>query len=561
MSGIKNKVRTDDVRKSSNFYKSDLILQHYLKSQLPASAINYMKPKLEHLGEEAAQQMDELSLKADKYSPELKHRDQWGEENQKIEFHPAYQELMEIAAESEMFYLKYNDELKEKFKGSRHKMGFAAGQLYAMSELGQYCPHCMTDGAAYLVEQYATSEIKEELLPKLSARDASQLFSGAMYLTEKSGGSDVGRNLTEAVQIEDRHYELTGEKWFCSNANADVMMILARTGQLEEGTRGLSLFLVRKNLENGDRNNIEMVRLKEKMGVRSMATAEVKLKKCKGIRIGQEGEGFKIMAQMINISRIYNSIAAVAGARRAIVEAYEFLNHREIFGKKAVEHALIRQKLHELGSLHIANFLLVWRAVHALDQKEQGAEHEKSLLRIITPMAKWWSAEHAVYIVRECMELMGGNGYIEDFVMPKIFRDVNVLPIWEGSGNVIVLDILRAMQKTDGMDILLSKLQKTVNQLDSKEKKVFAETLENVTGILVRMESLSRDEIEATAKPLFKKLITLYQIGLIVDSTDETSSTWMEPARRFLISDLDDQMQIREPESLENILNIIGWNY
>ncbi|MDZ7682479.1 MAG: acyl-CoA dehydrogenase family protein [Fodinibius sp.] len=198
------------------------------------------------------------------------------------------------------------------------------GQLYAMSELGQYCPHCMTDGAAYLVEQFAEESDRARLLPKLGAKNGDKLYSGAMFLTEKSGGSDVGANLCTAEQVQGKRYRLNGEKWFCSNVNADVIMALARTGPVEEGTRGLSLFLVERELPGG-RNPMEIIRLKDKLGVRSMATGEVRFNDTVGKRLGAEGAGFKVMAQMINISRNYNSVAALAGYRRALIEAWQYL--------------------------------------------------------------------------------------------------------------------------------------------------------------------------------------------------------------------------------------------
>jgi alkylation response protein AidB-like acyl-CoA dehydrogenase len=228
-------------------------------------------------------------------------------------------------------------------------------------------------------------------------------------------------------------------------------MVLARTGPVGEGIRGLSIFLVEKYLPDGSRNPIDIIRLKDNLGVRSMATGEVRLENTIGKRLGQEGEGLKIMARMINISRNYNSVAALAGNRRAVIEAWQYLNHRTTFGKRTVKHALVREKFHELGSQYLANYVLVWRGLQAMDAAETGNEEEQHLLRMITPMAKWWSAEQAVYSVRECMELMGGNGYIEDFMMPKLLRDVNVLPIWEGSGNIIVLDMVRAARKSRGL--------------------------------------------------------------------------------------------------------------
>lgn len=549
-----NRVLREDVGFSSNFFDSDQILKQYLGTYLSPDSMRYMRDRLEELGEDAAMVMDSLSLEADKNSPELIKRTPYGERLDYIQFHPSYWIMMDIAAKSEMFYVKYDPELRKKFANDRHKLGFAAGQLFAMCELGIYCPLCMTDGAAYIIDGHGTEDDRKRLIPKLSSRIGEDLFTGAMYLTEKAGGSDVGANRTKAVQVKDYIYKLNGEKWFCSNANADVILALARTGPVEEGTRGLSLFLVDKFLKNGKRNPMEIVRLKEKMGVRSMATAEVLFTDTTGLRIGAEGEGFKIMAEMINMSRLYNSVAAIAGSRRAIVEAWQYLNHRVTFGKTAVEHALIREKFYELGSLYVLGFLMVWRAIRAMDASDNGDEHEQTLLRILTPMAKWWTAETSVSIVRDCMELMGGNGYIEDFVMPKLFRDVNVLPIWEGSGNIIVLDILRAIRKTDALEILTDQIRKHADS-DMNNR------MDHVLSLIAAFEGETLDVIETTAKDCFVELIRLYQLSLLNAEKKNSEFEWIKPALQYVTRSAGKKPGMKSAPDLQQIERLIGWEF
>ncbi|MDX1586246.1 MAG: acyl-CoA dehydrogenase family protein [Balneolaceae bacterium] len=561
MAEVENKVLSGDPLRSENFFQSDLILRSYLDKHVSASALDYMEDHLDRLGTQAALTMDDLSQKADKFGPELKQRNRLGEEVNEVAFHPAYWKLLHIAAESEMFYVKYERSLRERFAGQRHQLGYAAGQLYAMSELGVYCPLCMTDGAAHLVDRYAGSEERVRLLPRLSSKSGEKLYTGAMFLTEKSGGSDVGRNLASAEQVDGRTYRLSGEKWFCSNVNAEVIMALARTGDIEEGTRGLSLFLVEKKLSDGRENPMDIVRLKEKLGVRSMATGEVRFNNTRGILLGEENKGFKLMAEMINISRIYNSVAAVAGMRRALIEAYQYLNQRIIFNKRATEHAMIRSKFHELGARYIADFLLVWRAIRATDAAEVGNDAERELKRILIPMAKWKSAEDGVYMVRECMELMGGNGYIEDFIMPKLFRDVNVLPIWEGSGNIIVLDVLRATRKSDGLKLLISEIREA-----SGKEQIYGSIINKKLDALLEVwnelqNTTNQDTIETTAKPLFKELIDLYQMALIIEELDAANESWMRPAMDYLAADINNALKVEEAIETEKVKNLLGWKY
>lgn len=548
-----NKVLTANASVSSNFFESDRILRDYLNEYVSPKALSYMGDKLFDLGGDAATVMDTLSLDADKNGPELIRRTPYGEPLNRIQFHPSYWVLMDIAAQSEMFYVKYNPQLREKFSNDRHKLGFAAGSLYAMSELGQYCPLCMTDGAAVVIDKHGDEEDKARLIPRLSSRNGDDLFTGAMYLTEKAGGSDVGQNRTTATKVEGDIYHLNGEKWFCSNANADVILALARTGPIEKGTRGLTLFLVEKTLEDGSRNPMEILRLKEKLGVRSMATAEVLFTDTVGKRIGNEGEGFKVMAEMVNMSRLYNAVAAVSGTRRAIVEAWQYLNYRVTFGKRAFEHPMIRQKFAELGAKYVAGFLLTWRTIRALDATDNGSSGEKELLRILTPMAKWWTAENSVYSVRECMELMGGNGYIEDFIMPKLFRDVNVLPIWEGSGNIIVLDILRAIKKTDALSVLAEEIRSPGNK----------QVNDRLDSLLKKIGSLPDDDpdiAEPTAKLLLGELISLTQTSLAIKEAENNSNSWAKPATEWLLKNLDNDLRLERAPSLKKVETLIEWD-
>lgn len=553
----KNKVINGQFKSSNNFFESDIILKEYLTSKLSKQAFEYIEGKLQLTGKRAATEMDALSLDADKYGPQLVKRDFFGENIDEVKFHPSYQKLLEYAVDSEMFRVKWQPELKAKFSRELHRLGFASGFLFAMSESGQYCPLCMTDGVARLIELYCEQADKERLLPHIYTDNAENLFTGAMFLTEKSGGSDVGRNIVKATLKEGNIYTLNGEKWFCSNVNAEIIFALARTDENIQGTRGLSIFLVEKNKQNGEKNQLPIIRLKDKLGVRSMASAECLLTDTEGKLVGEEFQGFKIMTDMINLSRLYNSVAALSCSRRALIEAYTFVQQRESFGKKAIEHTLIKDKLYELGSLHIANFYLTWRAIEALDNADNGHEQEAQLVRLLTPMVKKWSAEKGVYLVRESMELMGGIGYIEDGVMPKLMRDVLVLPIWEGAGNIMTLDMLRATFKSDGLKMMLQEIMKTA-ELNTEFTDTIYTFARKISAESTSLTNAEKSELELKAKYLFEELTTLYQLSLIISETNESNSKRMLPAARFL------QMQLNRQHNTnvfteQEISEIIGW--
>lgn len=567
---MKNSVLQPERRISNNFYESDIILQHYVQTRLSARSLAYISDKLIKLGASAANELNELSLAADKFGPVLHKRNFYGENVDEIRFHPAYRQMIEIAVASEMFRVKWEPDLRARFTGERHRLGFALGFLFAMSESGLYCPLCMTDGVAVLIDRYCADVDKERLLPRIYTNEAKELFTGAMFLTEKAGGSDVGAALVTATQKEGSRWLLSGEKWFCSNANADIIFALARTKPEIEGTRGLGIFLLEPRLPDGTKNSMELVRLKDKLGTRSMASGEYLLQDAEAMLVGGETEGFKIMTDMINLSRLYNSVAAIAGMRRGIIEVYQFLSFRNSFGKSALEHALIRAKLLELASLYLGNFYSTWRAIEALDTVENEDSFEAAqLLRLLTPMVKKSTAEAAVYAVREAMELMGGLGYIEDGVLPKTMRDVMVLPIWEGAGNIMILDMLRAMMKTQGLKIMLSEIEILYNAW-SDEDVENAELWQRATielraleGLLSSLTQQPQEIMEATAKPAFERLTQFYQLYCLLHYYDEESAAWITPAINFHLRRLQPVMVIdlQAAPSLETIQKMLAWTF
>lgn len=555
-----NSVLEQDFAVSQNFFESDLILKHFVKKFFSQEGQAFMHAKLQRLGQQAAGEMNPLSLAADKQGPVLVKRNFYGENINEVDFHPAYKRLTEIAVESAMFSVKWEPSSRKRFQKERHRLGFAAGYLFAMSESGLYCPLCMTDGVARLIDRYCEQTDKDRLLPHIYTENAQDLYTGAMFLTEKAGGSDVGANLVTAQQYWEQYYLLNGEKWFCSNVKAEIIFALARPNGAVEGTRGLGIFLIEKQKRDGSKNELDIIRLKEKLGVRSMASAECMLTNTEGKLIGEEGQGFKIMTDMINLSRLYNSVAAISGMRRALIEAYQFLSYRTTFGTNALNHALIRTKLLELGALNVANFYITWKAIETLDKADNGDERAKELIRFLTPMVKKITAQDTVYSVRESMELMGGLGYIEDGVVPKIMRDVMVLPIWEGAGNIMLLDMLRAMVKSKGSQVMIQEIQEQITQLSEEDAAFLKEDLYKVQKLVISLLKENKDTIEATIKPVFERLTRYYQISAMLYYRDEESSVWINPAIDYLLNTLKPkELAIVRPPNRALIDQLLAW--
>jgi len=551
-----NRILLQTARKSENFYASDKILSHFLKKYSSTEGLEYMQSKLFKLGKVAALKMDNLSQLADKNPPQLKKRNALGEDINEIEFHPAYQQLTEIAVASEMLRVKWQPELRQKFSTERHTLGFSAGYLFAMAESGLFCPLCMTDGVAYVIDRFGTEEQKEKFLPKIATNNPEELFTGAMFLTEKAGGSDVGANLVKANAAGDGYYHLNGEKWFCSNANAELILALARTNPKIEGTKGLSIFLIEKQQPNGTNNHRNVVRLKDKLGVRSMASAEIILENTLGKIIGKEGQGFNIMAEMINLSRLYNSIAATGLIRRALVEAYQYLSFRKTFGKIAIEHSLVLDKLAELAAINQANFYFTWHTILTLNKAENGDKKAEQLLRLLTPMLKKSTAEDGVYVCREAMEAIGGIAYIEESIMPKLLRDALVLPIWEGAGNIMILDMMRAAFKINALPILFNDLERILKMLNDD---FLSKKLNILQQKLIQLKNLKQHQQEVEAKSFFDKLTKLYRIALLYLYKDEESKKWINPAIKYLkkLHFNKNTLVYRKAE----VINMIAWEF
>ncbi|GIW71972.1 MAG: hypothetical protein KatS3mg102_1514 [Planctomycetota bacterium] len=405
---------------------------------------------LHRMGGLAAGPIAELAPLAEAHPPVLRQFDRDGERIDRVEFHPAYDEMRRLAYGAGLVALAYEDDARPGGGRAPHALIFGMGYLFAQAEQGLYCPICMTDGAARLLERFAPPWLARRFVPRLASRDLASLCEGAMWLTEKQGGSDVGANTTRAEPAADGSWRLHGEKWFCSNLGAEVMMVLARPAGAPAGTRGLGLYLVPLHREDGRRNAIRFHRLKDKLGTRSMATGEAALQGAFAWQLQGPGRGFKAMAEMLNLSRLYNAVASCACMRRAVRAAVVHARQREAFGRRLEEHPLHREVLAELIVESEAATALVFEAVRRLDLLDAGraTAEDATLWRALTPLVKLHTAKRAIALASEAIEALGGNGYIEEFGLARLLRDAQVLPIWEGTTNVLALDfLLRACGK------------------------------------------------------------------------------------------------------------------
>jgi len=449
-----------------SYWDVSLPLRKILAKKLSQPDFAWAEPQLAAMGAAAVREVAPRAAIADRESPRLETHDARGNRVDRIDYHPAYREMQAIAYGSGMVGMKYEPAALATRPDALQLTGFALGYLFAMGEMGLYCPVCMTDGVARILSLFGGRARFGTTIGRLASTDVRTLWTGAMFLTEKVGGSDVGANEAIARQDSLGLWWLTGTKWFCSNVDADAILATARPEGAPAGTKGLKTWLILRNEAPG----LTIDRIKDKLGVRSMPTGEVTLDGVPAVEVGD----FHSIAEMLNLSRLYNSVAAVAVMGRAIHEARHYIERRRAFGKRVIEHALAHETLLDAEAEHLGALHLTFETVDLLGKADRGDERAARERRFLTPVVKAVTGKLAVPVVSECMELIGGNAYIEESPMPRLLRDAQVLPIWEGTTNILALDALRAAHKEQGHLVTLDRIARVLPDEAAALQRMFA---------------------------------------------------------------------------------------
>jgi len=384
----------------------------------------------------------ELGALANRYPPEFDTHDRYGRRVDLVRFHPAYHELMKQAIAAGIQASPWDEP-----RGGAHVARAARFYMQTQVEAGHGCPITMTFAATPTLR--LQPELAAEWLPRMHSRvyDPHNIpvaeKAGAtigMAMTEKQGGSDVRANTTRATPIGDGLYEITGHKFFVSAPMCDAFLTLAQT------PAGLTCFLSPRWRADGSKNGIEFIRLKRKMGNASNASSETEWRGAHGWRVGPEGRGVATIIEMVAMTRFDCMVGSSAGMRRAVTEAIDHARQRKAFGAKLIDQPIMRDVLADLAIEAEASLALSLRMARAFDHR--GDAHEDRLVRLGTALGKYWICKRAPMHAYEAMECIGGSGVMEDSPMPRLYREAPVNAIWEGSGNVQCLDVLRAIQKT-----------------------------------------------------------------------------------------------------------------
>jgi alkylation response protein AidB-like acyl-CoA dehydrogenase len=341
---------------------------------------------------------------------------------------------------------------------------YALQYLFVQAEFGLMCPISVTDTSIHLIRKFAGAELQDYLLPKMLSGDVATLWKGTQFMTERAGGSDVGAIETVA-RCEDGEWRLFGDKWFCSHADADVALLLARPEGAPSGTKGLALFALPRRRKDGSRNAYRIVRLKDKLGTRSMASGEIKLEGALAYLVGEADRGLKQMMEQVNLSRLSHGVRAAAMMRRCINEAMVCARTRIAFGRTIIEYPLLRRQLLKITVPTEQSLSMFLFAAGSMDRANAGSREAESLLRILTPLLKFRACRDNIPVATGAMEVRGGNGYIEEWVQARLVRDAHIGVLWEGTSNINALDIVsRAVGKSRAHRVLGVALAKLLDQ-------------------------------------------------------------------------------------------------
>lgn len=438
-----------------NLYRADPWAGRLAALYLPPDLFAHLAPHLDRMGALAGGELDSLAGEADRNPPVLHPRNRRGEDDARIACHPAYRALEQVAfGDYGLAAMSHRGGVLGWPAPMPPAAKYALTMLFVQAEFGLCCPLSMTDSLARTLRKFGNPDLVARYLPGLTATDLDALRQGAMFMTEQGAGSDIGATAVMAAPAADGTWRLTGDKWFCSNPDAGTALVLARREGGPAGLRGVSLFLLPRERPDGTRNSYRIVRLKDKLGTRSMASGEIRLEGATAFLVGDPEAGFRQIADMVNNSRLSNGMRAAGMMRRATTEAL-FVAHRRIaFGRRLVEMPLMRRQLAKLLVPTEQARSMVYQAAEALRRADAGEPGAYALVRILTPLLKFRACRDARRVTGDAMEVRGGCGYIEEWSDPRLLRDSHLGSIWEGTSNIVALDVLRAAQREGSLPVL-----------------------------------------------------------------------------------------------------------
>lgn len=535
-----------------NPFEDDKLLQRYLNRILPPEVYANVTNDLKRFGKRIVSEIDQLGRECELNPPSLLQYNSWGKRVDEIITCPAWKRQHAIAAEEGVIALAYEQQHGE---WSRlHQL--CKLYLYQPSSGLYSCPLAMTDGAAKLIHLAPEEDVGPHAFKNLTSRDPVKFWTSGQWMTERQGGSDVASGTeTIAVPQADGSYHLYGYKSFTSATDSNMSFTLARiadkSGSTIQGSKGLSLFFLETRDSMGRLNNIEIQRLKDKLGTRQLPTAELLLDGAVAYKVGPEGRGVAGIIPILKMTRIHNAIAAVGGMRRLLSLSRDYSTKRKVFGKLICNHALHIQTLARLEVETRGAFLLTMELARLLGLEDVGksTEHDQLLLRLLVPLAKLYTGKQALKVGSEALESFGGQGYMEDTALPSIVRDAQVLSIWEGTTNVLSLDVLRSLAKSHGsvLHAYVDDIQTRLKQVSTVEALAQScELVQKSAHSLVEFAHGNIDQLETAARDFSYSLARTYMGMLLLENAawKNASQTDITAAQRWCTKQLNIVEQI-----------------
>lgn len=469
---------------------------HYSDVKSPTAFLDHMLPELPYgdvLREYEAWWRDEgqaISAAVDRAgTPWLRMFDRFGQRTDEILFPPEYWAMLRRG---------YRDGVVWRlFDAGSLVPPYLLGYVTAFFDPGLYCPYTVSLSTAVPLFKYASADVRERFLPRMLRRDDS-VWQGATWMTEAGGGSDLGAAVETVAVPEGDHWQLTGDKYFASNVGAELAVVAARPEGAPVGVRGLALFLVPREREDGTLN-YHIRRLKDKVATRSVPTGEVELRDAEGYLLGTPEMGVYLILEVLNVSRVANSVGSVALMQRALADALTFAEGREAFGRPIVEHPLLEHQFEARYDDLRAGFALAWGAVRLLDEvwRETPRYSDRyHLFRLVAHLAKYWTAEQAAQTAKWAMEVHGGAGVLQEYGVDRWLREAMILAIWEGTPHRQILDGLEAMERKGAHRLLFEEVRSTAHPRALEEMRQWVDYL----------LALPPEAREAQAEPLFRDL-------------------------------------------------------
>ncbi len=532
-----------------NLFAADPGFYGLLSLYLGPELLAHLLPHFERLGALAGGRLDDLALAADKNPPVLHSRKRNGEDAQWIDKHPAYRSLEETAfGEYGLAAMSHRSGVLGWPEKMPPVVKYAFTYIFVQAEFGVCCPLSMTDATTRTLSKFADPALVARYFPGLTSQDLDALTQGAMFMTEQGAGSDVGATLTRAVARGD-HWLLHGDKWFCSNPDAGVALVLARPEGAPGGTKGLSLFLLPRVLPDGSPNHYRIVRLKEKLGTRDLPSGEITLEGAVAYMVGDAQRGFAQMADMINMSRLSNGMRAAGMMRRALTEALFISGRRSVFGKTLAELPLMRRQLLKLMLPTEAARSMVLYTAAELAKADAGDEAARKRVRILTPLIKFRACRDARRVTGDAMEVRGGAGYIEEWSDARLVRDAHLGSIWEGTSNIVAQDVLRAIRREGSLDALRPALEAMlVDVAHTGLRNALSSSLERACAFAA---SSAQADDAAHARQAASGLY--YAAAAAILASEGTQLGASGDARRLLVAALANEHRLRARDPLKPV--------